>query len=177
MVPTSTSGAVGDDVQTMAERAKELAAGTDDEQLVERGDGGAVGLRVEVGRGHQVPEDVGATSLHDGEPGSREQGLDLVGVEAPGQRVGCSPPAGGVDEGGAGLLELAGDGLGEHDGETTRDQQRQQPARNERGLDRPQGGLGIVDELEGAVAAGQVELTTGQRLGEAVSIALDGGDP
>ena len=123
-----------------------------------------------------MPEDVGATSVHGGEAGTREECLDLVGVEASGQGVGCSPSGGWVEEGGAGLLELAGDGLGEHDGKAARDEQRQQPARYEGGLDRSQGGLGVVDELEDAVAAGQVELATGQGLGEPVSIALDGGD-
>ena len=46
---TSASGAVGDDVQVMAERAEELAAGPDDEQVVALGDGGTVSLRVEGG--------------------------------------------------------------------------------------------------------------------------------
>ena len=92
-----------------------------------------------------------------GEPGVAEQSLEPVEVEPARQRVVLAPAAGRVDEGGPGLGELAGDGLGEDHREATGDEQGEGAARCEHGRDRTQGGLGVVDELEGAVAADQVD--------------------
>ena len=167
------SVAARDDVQGIAEGPEELAPRTGDEQLVELGQGDAVGLGVDERGRDEVAEDVGAAHPDVGEAGVGEERLELLDVEAARQRVGAPPSTGRVDEGRPGLAELAGDGLGEDDGQATGDEQRQDAAVAQRLRDGVERRRGVVDELERAVAAGEVDAAPGEDGVEGVAVTLD----
>ena len=75
-----------------------------------------------------------------------------------------------------GLGELAGQRPGEHGGEPPCRDQAEVAAGGEHPGQRREGGLGVVDDLEGAVAADQVDLLLAHEPGERVGVALQGGD-
>ncbi len=163
-------------MQAIAEGPQELAAGAGDEQLVELGEGDPVGLGVDVGSRHEMPEDAGAPHVDVGEAGLGEQDLELVDVEASRQWVGAPPPAGRIGERRASLPELARDRLGEDDREPARDEEREPTARTQGGGGGSQGRGRVVDDLERAVAADEVDLAVAEHRGEGVAVTLDPDD-
>ncbi len=132
--------------------------GAGDEQLVELGQRGPVSLGVDEGAGTRCPRMLVAPDLgRSVRPAPASSASSQVEVEAPRQRIGAAPAAVGVGERGPRLAELAGDGLGEDDREAPGDEQREGAAGAQRLRDGAECGGGVVDELEGAVAADEVE--------------------
>ena len=145
-----------------AEGSEELAPRAGDEQVVELGQGDTIGLGVDEGGRYEMAQDVGAPDPDVGEAGVGEEGLELLDVEATRERVGAAPAAGRVDEGRARLPVLAGDGLGEDDGQPAGDEQREDATLPQGLGDGVERGCGVVDELQRAEAAGEVDATAGE---------------
>jgi len=142
---------------------------------LELGDGRAVGGTVERSRRDEVGEDADAVDLQWRETGGVEESDQALDVEAAGQRVGLPPAAVRAGERLAGLADLTGEGLGEDDGEPAGDEEGQVALGGEDGGDPGQGGRGVVDDLEDAVAADEVDaLALLER--RAVGVALSPGD-
>ena len=81
----------------------------------------------------------------------------------------------GLVSGLARLAELAGESLGEDDGEPSGDEEGEVAVRGEHGRDLGQGRGGVVDDLEDAVAADEVDALA--LLGrQAVGVPLPSGD-
>ena len=123
----------------------------------ELGDGCSVGGAVERARRDEVGEDADAVDLQRREAGDVEQRDQALDVEPARQRVALPPAAVGAGERLARLAELAGEGLGEDDGEPSGDEEGEVAVRGEHGRDLGQGRGGVVDDLEDAVAADEVD--------------------
>ena len=126
--------------------------------------------------GDEVAEEAHTVGVADGEPGGGDHLGERMGIEPPWQRVARPPPAIDADQGLSCLGELPGKNPGQHDGEPLGGDEAEVPVGSEHRGERGERGLGVVDDLESAVAAHEVDEVATQDVGKGVGVALHRGD-
>ena len=133
-------------------------------------------LEVEQGAGDEVGEDAHGLDRGGPQPGTLEQGLELIAGEAVSGAAGVAARGARVEEV-AGGLEVTGHGPGDDGRVTLGDQQAEVAAGAQHPGDGRQRGGGVVDDLEHAVAQDQVDAAGLDEAGEVAEVALLAGDP
>jgi hypothetical protein len=145
--------------------------------LLELEQRGPVGVGVDKGRRDEITEDAHPVRVLNLKPGAFDKGSDARGVEAPRQGIRRPPSAVIAGECALGLGELASQSPGEHSGDPGGDHEADVPTVGEHTCDGSQGRRGVIDELEGAVAAHEVGVGVGMDLEQVGGVALDRHDP
>ncbi len=171
------SGPTGQHVQGCTDVSQERVVGMTRGGLLQLEQCRPVGVGVDGGRWHEVAEDADPVGVLNRQPCALDQRCDAGCVKAPGQGIGRSPSTIVAGESALSLGELASEGSGEHSRDPGGDHEADVATIGEHGCDGPHRRGGVIDELEGAVAAHKVGVGIGVDLEQIGGVALNGHDP